>query len=338
MAQQSKLHLYSLGIVATNKPLSTDEIEVTPIEMSMMLDGELSDTRTTMAASGKDSDGGAYSVEVDTSGTIKAKWLGSCRGNRLTSPDIRRGDPVVIWRFGDTDQYYWETRDDLNLRRLETVIWRFSGTKEEGVALTDKNCYMVELSTHKKLLHIHTSEANGEFCGYDIQLNADEGFLQVQDTKGNSILLNSPENQIELHNGDESFFNMIGRKLFIKTDDLIDIKTKTLNVTATDITTKSTTNKLTTSTNDIKADKQTTNATTNELTATTNNITATTKHTGMYTITGALTVTGKATLSGGLAGSGGFAMTGGGSMSFSGGTLQVDSITSAGNVTAPNIR
>lgn len=338
MNQISKLHIYSLGIVATNKPLSTDEIEVTPIEVSMMLDGELSDARTTMAASAKDSDGAAYSVEVDTATTIKAKWAHFGRGNRMTPPDVRRGDPVIIWRFGDTDQFYWETRDDMGLRRLETVIWRFSATKEESAKLSAKNSYMVELSTHKKLLHIHTSQANGEYCGWSIQLNTAEGFLQFEDTKGNTILMNAKENQIELQNADNSFFNMIGKKLFIKTDDLIDIKTKTMNVTATDITTKATTNKLTTSTNDIKADTQTTKADTNNLTASTNNITAKTNHIGMYSITGALNVSSKATFSGGIAGSGGFAMTGGGAMSFSGGTLRVDSIVSSGNVTAPNIR
>ena len=338
MTQQSKLRIYSLGTVAANKPLATDEIEVLPIEISMMVDGEISDQRETLSAAAKDSDGGAYSIEVNTSNSIKAKWLGSCRGNRVTSPDVRRGDPVIIWRFGDTDKYYWETRDDLNLRRLETVIWRFSATKEEGATLSDKNSYMVEVSTHKKLLHIHTSEANGEYCSIDIQLNTQEGFFQYQDTKDNTILVNAKENQIEIQNGDNSLFNMIGKKLFIKTDELIDIKTKTFNVTATDITTKATTNKLTTSTNDIEADTQTTNATTNELTASTNNITAVTKHTGAYSITGALTVSGKATLSGGLAGKGGFAMTGGGEMSFSGGTLKVDSIVSVGSVVAPNIK
>lgn len=337
MAQQSKLHMYSIGIVATNKPLSTDEIEVLPIEVSTMVDGELSDNRETLSASAQDNNGSAYSVEVQTANTIKAKWIHMGRGNRLTPPDVRRGDPVVIWRFGDTDQYFWETRDDLGLRRLETVIWRFSATKDEKAVLSAENSYMIEMSTHKKMLHIHTSQANGEYCGWDIQLNTDEGFLQFEDTKGNSILMNAKENQIELQNADNSFFNMIGRDLFIKTDNLIDIKTKTMNVTATDITTKSTTNKLTTDTNDIDAKTMTTKATTNSLTAPTNNITAKTTHTGMYTIAGALTVSGKATLSGGMAGMGGFSMTGG-SMSFGGGTLNVETIVASGNVTAPNIR
>jgi hypothetical protein len=337
MTQQSKLHLYSLGILATNKPLASDEIEVFPIEVSMMVDGELSDNREKLAASASDNDGSAYSVEVDTANTIKATWLHLGRGNRVTSPDLRRGDPVVVWRFGDTDKFYWEERDDLNLRRLETVLWRFSATKEEGATLTDKNSYYVEVSTHKKLIHIHTSEANNEYCGFDLQINTDEGFIQFQDTKENTILLNAKENQIELQNGDGSFFNMIGKKLFIQTDDLIDIKTKTLNVTATDITTKSTTNKLTTDTNTIDADTFTTTASTNTLSATTNDITAITKHTGAFTIAGALTVAGKTSMNGGMAGKGGFAITGGGTMSFSGGTLQVETIVASGNVSAPNI-
>ena len=117
----SRLHFYSYGIVANNKDLSSDLIEVVPSEDMSFYDGELTDTIEKVEAEGKDHNDKEFKTTVETTNSIKAKWLSFTDTNRMTSPDVRRGEEVVIWRFGDADQYWWCTlQQDENYRDWET--------------------------------------------------------------------------------------------------------------------------------------------------------------------------------------------------------------------------
>jgi len=205
----SQLTPVSIGIVAANKPLDSMEIEVTLTEQFPMMDGEITDNAETKINSSQDADGKAYQTSTTTSLSVKAKWLPIGDSQRLTAPDVRRGEKVDVYQFADTDKYYWTTRGiGSKLRKLETVIWGFSGTKDESANVDDDNFYYIEVSTHKKHIHIHTTVANGEPFGYDIQLNTDQGFLQIQDDIGNFINMNSQTHEFTLQNMDGSFANI----------------------------------------------------------------------------------------------------------------------------------
>ncbi|WP_144106737.1 hypothetical protein [Paraburkholderia sp. BCC1886] len=244
----SMLKFYSVGIVAANKSLSSDVIEVTPIEHLPFLNGAITDAGTTQTATGTDATGTAYNTSVATSNTIKATWFKQGVGNRKTSPDVRRGAYVAVYQFADADQYFWMTlMDDSNLRKLETVIYAFSGTQEEGASTTADNSYFLEVSTHTGSITLHTSKANGEFATYDFQINAKGGQVQLQDSMGNYLTLDSTQNRWELGNGDQSVLQMMGTTLTMTIPDSITMKTKTLtmdlttwNVTATQSTIQST--------------------------------------------------------------------------------------------------
>lgn len=230
----SKFRAYSLGVVAENKALGTNVIEVTPIEDFTMLDGELSAAQTNTTSSGTTSSGEAYNTSVKTGNTIQATWIKTGEGNRITSPDVRRGAVVMIYQFGDSDKFYWTThKDDMNLRRLETVMFGFTGTKVEGAANTAENMYYLEISTHTGLVTFHTSKANGEFCGYDIQINAKSGNIQIQDDIGNYFLLDSAAHRINMQNTDGSYIDMNKQILSMFTKDTINIQTQNLNLKAT---------------------------------------------------------------------------------------------------------
>ena len=199
--QISKFHYYSLGIVAANKLLSSKDIEVTPIEISPMVNGEISDSATPITATSVDANGRVYSLTSNTTNSIKATWLPIGNSNRMTSPDVRRGEVVMIYRFADTDKFYWEVHENnMDLRKLETVIYAFSDTTTEGAAIDATNSYFMEISTHKGVVHLHTSNTNGEACIYDIQLNAKTGFLQIMDDQGNFFKFDSVAGQITAAN------------------------------------------------------------------------------------------------------------------------------------------
>ena len=229
--QVSKLRFYSLGIVAENKLLSSKEVEVTPIEEMPLLDGELAPVAFDYSAKAVDKLGSAYETTVQTTTTIKAKWLPLGASNRISAPDVRRGEMVVLYKFGDVDKYFWTTQnEDLKLRKLETVIYAFSATTNEAAEVNGENFYFIEISTHKKLITLHTSKAYGEPFGYDIQLDTGNGRLVITDDVGNYILLDSSLSQIMLRNVDESTFDMKGPNLSVSIPQKIDFTCNDLSV------------------------------------------------------------------------------------------------------------
>lgn len=235
----SKLHYYSKGIVAANKALKTSMIEVLPIEEFTMGDGYLDATTEKLEATAIDASGKEYTSSVKAGRSIQAKWLRLGDANRLSAPDVRRGESVIIYQYGDADQYFWMTMgEDHKFRRLETVIWGISATPTEDVALNASNMYYIEFSSHTKKITLHVSKANDEFCGYDIQINAKDGKIVISDTIGNSILMDSQANRLNMTNVDGSYVDILGTtmKLFAKTmnmeSDQHTVKTGTLNIHA----------------------------------------------------------------------------------------------------------
>ena len=206
---ESLLKRYSLGIVAVNKALDSNDIEVLPIESQNYVDGEISDNVTKYDAMGQDSQGNTYQHSIDTTATVLATWLSGGDSNRKSSPDVRRGQRVELYRYADQDKFYWKTLfyDD-DLRKLETVIYTYSGTRDEDAKASHDNTYSVEISTHRKHITLHTSKADGEPFVYDIQLNTKDGSLLIQDDIGNYISLDSKNVRIEMKNADGSWFDM----------------------------------------------------------------------------------------------------------------------------------
>lgn len=215
MNNVSKLFLYSYGVVAANKPLSSMNIEVTPMEAVTMVDGELTDNITTSNIKGKDADGSSFETTVKTAVSITARWL-PFSSNRKTAPDVRRGEKVAIWKFADADKYYWsELEYEARLRKLETVIYTFSDTQNEAVDSSIDTTYFIEISTHNKMIQLHTATSDGEPFGYDFVLNTKEGTFQIRDTIENIIFLDSAAKRIVLKNAAESFIDLNAEDLLI---------------------------------------------------------------------------------------------------------------------------
>lgn len=305
----SKLHVYSLGIVAANKELDSKYIEVTPIEALTMLDGEITDNMQEVTAKGQDASGGTYETNVDTTASIRALWLPYSGSNRATPPDVRRGEHVVIYKFGDTDKYYWTTLFyDMKLRKLETVIYAFSGTRNEDEDGTPENTYFLEISTHKKLVHFHTSKADGEPFVYDIQLNTKDGIFTFQDDIGNYVQINSKDVRIDIKNADGSWIDMNRRVINMYAPEDINLRAdNNINVSAG---------------NSINSDAGSSiNDVTSEITTQADNTTntvPTTSFSGHVAIAGGMSVSG---------GSGGASATVQGSLALTGGDITADEIS-----------
>lgn len=223
--QVSKLRFYSFGLVAENKALSSNVIEVTPMEELTMLDGEINATQTTQEASGKDIDGQSYTSKVATSNTMQADWLRMGSSNRMTAPDVRRGAVVAIYQFADADKYYWNTlKNDSDLRKLETVIWAFSATKNESSKTDANNSYYFEVSTHTKRIVVHTSTANEEKYSYDLVVDAANGFISFKDSNNNEIKLDSVAEHLFMLNNTGTYMEIIKGIANIKSPESINFE------------------------------------------------------------------------------------------------------------------
>ena len=233
----SKLRFYSLGLVAKNKLLTSKSIEVTPIEDFPMIDGEVNDHKEKYKSSSKDASDAVTNVSVETTVSIKATWLPINNSNRKSAPDVRRGETVVLYQFADTDKYYWNTMfDDIKLRRLETVIYSFSNNSKEDVPDDAASTYYLEVSTHRKLMHVHTSKNDGEPFAYDVQIDAKNGVITITDDADNFFVLNSKDKRLTMQNGDGSILDIdkktitIDAKTILLNGDTISLKAQNVNV------------------------------------------------------------------------------------------------------------
>lgn len=233
----SQLKPASYGIVASNKALNSFEIEVTPVEDLPMIDGEISENVSVDEVNGTDSAGTAYQEATTQSNTVTATWLPISEPNRQTPPDVRRGEQVMLYQFGDADKYYWvTTRSDLSLRRLETVIYAFNAFTADGTDVNDESCYVFGISSHQKKIWLTTSKKNGEPFAYAIELDLDYGKFTITDDAENSFTLDSVERHLRMQNGDGSFLEL-NKKIWNATaPDEINFNTKQYNLNAQSIT------------------------------------------------------------------------------------------------------
>lgn len=215
--QSSGMRLFSMGIAAENKALDSVELQCWPCELLPMLDGELAPNAQTLQSEGIDGAGNMYTSQVQSDTVVTASWL-SLETNRITPPDVRRGEQVLIWQYGDSDKYYWTSmgRDD-RLRRKETLIYAYSNIPDESQdhgSLNANNSYMFELSTHNKTITFYTNKNDQEPFAYVLQLDTENGNVIVTDDVGNYIQLDSINTCIELTNKDGTSLKLDKKNIY----------------------------------------------------------------------------------------------------------------------------
>lgn len=227
--------MYSIGYCAVNKERKSHDIEVVLVENAPFTDGEITDNTETFEAKGQDDEGnGAFDISIDTTATVKATWFPLAGTNRITPPDIRRGEPVIVFKMGDADRYYWvEWKYSDKLRRLETVLYVWSNERKENVKVTHQNSYWFTVSTHDKYIRLHTSKSDGEPFEYDIELNTKEGKFTIMDDVGNYIHLDSEKKLIRMENRDKSFLELNKTIINMESSSEINLKTNKYTLQAT---------------------------------------------------------------------------------------------------------
>lgn len=222
--QVSGLKPYSLGIVLTAKVRGTDMIVVDPIESLPMSSGKIGEDSLNVDVSFSNKDGIEKKVKLEGGEAIGAKWISHGHSNRETAPDVQPGETVMLFRYGDTDQFYWTTIfREPELRRKETVRYAYSNQPSTGEAYDDKSSYWFEVSTHDQYIHLHTSINDGEPAQFDIVIDTKAGSLSIQDDMENNLEWNAVEGRLTANIREEIVLNT--KNLKIAVEQMTELKT-----------------------------------------------------------------------------------------------------------------
>lgn len=195
--RQSRLIAYSLGIVVTDKPRDTHEIEVSPIEDLPTIEKKLKDYKPEYSVQLPDAQGVSRQSKTSGLAYIKAIWLPLSQTNRKTSPDVIKNETILLYRYSDSETYYWDTLfDEPHIRRLETVLYMFGNLKEPLKKWDKKSSYWYEISTHDKHIHLKTTKSDGEPFEYDVKIDTAKGNIVIHDDVGNIIKFDSAKDTI----------------------------------------------------------------------------------------------------------------------------------------------
>lgn len=224
---ESGYRFYSLATVTEDKPRKAVKIKANLTEKSSMTNGAL-DKTTNSDVSIPDANGVARKASGGSKRTIEAIWLPFSDSNRLTAPDVVNGETVMIWKVADVEEYYWSTMlSEPEIRRLEHVIYGYCNLPSGRAAMTPDTSYWIKWSTLEKLVHIHTSDNDGEACQFDIVLDTRNGQMIYRDNFGNQFMLDSPSSTFQLEANKD--FN-------VKTGSNVNIETQNATIKASQVT------------------------------------------------------------------------------------------------------
>ena len=195
----SYLKLYSIAIVVEDKKRDSDEILVFPVEEMPFSEGKISEIKKKYNHSLPNVSGKPIQSNIESSVTLKAKWINLGDSNRNTSPDVIKNETVILFQFGDTNEYYWTTIfREPGIRRQEVVCYMFGDLKEPLKKWDKESSYWLEYNTVDKHIHLHTSNSDKEPFIYDIKIDTLNGNILIKDDAKNSILFDSKESKITI--------------------------------------------------------------------------------------------------------------------------------------------
>lgn len=180
--------------------------------------------------------GGKSETTIRLSETVTCEYLGTRSNHSI--PNIHRGEQVIVYRLGETSRFYWKEmgRDD-KIRTTEHLKIHIANKKTRLDELNEDTSYFFEMDTRegRRKVHIHTSKGTDEAVAYDVLINTDDNTLEIVDTIGNGIKLESNPDGISkwaAWNKEGSKIELEGKKALVDTPTEVEIRTPTTNINA----------------------------------------------------------------------------------------------------------
>lgn len=198
------------GKVIEHKRYGSPDISVIPVDQQSIQVGELVADIEETVAEGVDARGNHYTSSMQTSKALTASWLGN-GDNRVTAPDVRRGDIVELYEFHDTQKLYWQAvGGDHGKRRKEKVTHRFSMTDDESTReLNDENSITVDHDGENGMSTFKVPSVNGR-APVTFQMNSKEGTVCMLVGEDNFVQVEQDGGRITTQNSSGSFVILEG--------------------------------------------------------------------------------------------------------------------------------
>lgn len=198
MGDTSGFVFHSLGYVAADKAKDKYYVEIIPIEQLPSTDGKITPNNI-VVSNIKDDTGKNISNVVNKTATVHAKWIKLDCSNRINPPDVCKGETVFIYTFNGLDAYFWSTAyAEPDLRKRERAMYFWSSKASIAEKDWPKKGYSITVDTYDKYVVLHTSDGDGEFTTYDIELDTKAGKFSITDGRDNVLILNSAENKLQI--------------------------------------------------------------------------------------------------------------------------------------------
>lgn len=222
---KEQLTLYALAYVSQDKKEDDHYIKAYPISTIPTASGELS-LDEVLVTTASDLLDGNINVIINKSNNIECEWLNQGDSNRLTAPDVCKGEIVFIYNFHGQDKYYWDTVfNKPEYRKREKALYFFSnkGEIDNSEGHMSKG-YFLLIDTRNKMIHLHTADNDGELTSYDISLDTAKGSLMILDGKGNSVELASHSDSLIINTNANVEVNT--KNALVNASELAKIETK----------------------------------------------------------------------------------------------------------------
>lgn len=225
---ESLLKIYSMGVVAADRKPNSSKIEVRPVEQifmdSVSVDDGMAEVEIKHASSN-----GEDIVKLKIGKSVPALWW-KFNSNRVSPPDVKKGDQVIIYRMGETDLYFWVDLNNMNVKDVENVYYAWAADKNNRMADDLSNAWMFNVDTVNGTFTFRTSKSNGEKYAYMIQGNCRTGSLNVKDDIKNGFYLNSEESDVGMYNSYLSKVNINKEECFIHAVKRVKVTTDELEM------------------------------------------------------------------------------------------------------------
>lgn len=202
----SSFKMHSIGIAVEDiDPEDEDEglLKVSPIEtLNVQKPGFIHRFNDTYRNIHPDENNKIVNDEIKSKNYVIAKWHPLFSPNRETPPTVRKNETVMLFKFGNVEEYFWTTiKSERHIRRLEKARYSWSNINPEegGFTKYDKETsYYVEVDTINKKITIKTNDNDGEQAKYEIVINTGEGFIEAKDNKDNKLKWDSVQGELNI--------------------------------------------------------------------------------------------------------------------------------------------
>jgi hypothetical protein len=161
---------FGLCIVVEDKVEDKFEIKVLPVSYVPDMRSEINKNTNGMLNL-VDSSNFHSAIASTSSDHIEATWLPNGEQNRISAPDVCKGDIVEVYKVHGVDEYYWQVfAHNQGLRKKEKVLIWFSNKSTIGPN-READSYYLLVDTINKIVHFHKvnnlefyqEKTNGEF-------------------------------------------------------------------------------------------------------------------------------------------------------------------------------